>query len=78
LPQCFRHARAILIAVHHRNIGADKTKGTPSDYEAATAGPHERLWPRSGRGLAMLSKKEKGRAHNKCERGDQKKFFYHQ
>src|SRR6266566_4935291 len=76
LTQSLGHAQTFLIAVHHRDIGADKTKGPSSDHKATAASLHERVCARFVRRITPLTRYKKGRAH-KCERGNQEKSFYH-
>src|ERR1700736_2800333 len=58
-----RHRGAVFIAVHHGDVGADKSKGPPSDNESAPSRSHKRVQARPiiGRPLAKVKKR---RAHS--------------
>src|SRR5262249_19291168 len=51
LAQSLRHARAIFIAIHHRDIGADEAKGPAIDDKSSAGGLHK-AGPAADPGLA--------------------------
>src|SRR5581483_11600531 len=69
LPQGLRQLRAIVAAIHPRDICADEPKRTAIDHEATTFTLHE-----SGPSAASVAAptgnhKQKCRARNQCQRG---------
>src|SRR2546430_17675104 len=69
LSQSLWHARAIVLAIHHRNVRAHEAKRPPVDHEPATLSLHK---PRPGATCIAAptgNQKQNCRACNECQRG---------
>src|SRR5437867_4003357 len=78
-PQGLGHARAVIVAIHHRDIGADETKRPPVDFKSRAIGLHKTRTPATRFLLAPIDEhKQNRRAHNQSERGEKQLFPAHE
>src|SRR5216684_3301584 len=77
LSESLGHLFAIFVAIHHSNICTHEAEGTSLDLETTTVSSHELVLRRNAVARMSATKKDR-RAQGQCERGDQKRFLFHQ
>src|SRR5229473_6005732 len=81
LPEGLAHHAAIVVAIHHRHVGAGKTKWPSIDHESGAVGLHESgtSGPRASFAAAPArQRKQNRRACNHSSRGEKKLSLTHE
>src|SRR5437868_2934439 len=71
LSQSLRHARAIVITIHHGNVRTHETKRPPVDYETAIRSLHKTRPAATSTAAPTGNQKQNCRARNECQRGQE-------
>src|SRR6476660_2661943 len=78
LPERFRHALTILIAIHDCDIRTGKPKRLSIRFETCATMTHELMSRRGTWSVSGSGTKENRRARNYQQRGEQYSFLFHQ
>jgi hypothetical protein len=70
LAQRFRHALAIVIAIHYGHVGANKAKWFTGNEKTAALCLHKASGRITATGGRACANEEKSRTHSNCERGE--------